>query len=194
MNQTTRKAALAPRTFKHIRRTAKRVAASHRIFGMDADDVAQELFLDLWRRCPAFDPGRSSFPTFADRIIAHRVASMMAPTLRIRIEWQQVRLDDQVEGLDGCTLGDILPDPAALGDLDYGLALDLRRFLDGLSPALQRCCVILAEPNVRSAAAQANTHHSSIYERARRVRKLAENAGLRVYLNGPRQNADGVGR
>ncbi len=194
MEQTTRDAVLAPRTLKHIRSTAKRVARSGRIRGMDAEDIAQDLFLDLWRRSPAFDPSRASFPTFADRIIAHRAASLTAQTQRAQIERREIRIDDPVEGADGCTLADILPDAAAPDELDHGLSLDLRRFIESLSPALQRCCAILAEPNIRSAAAQAGSHRSSLYENARRLRRRAEEAGLRIYLAGPRQISTPAGR
>jgi DNA-directed RNA polymerase specialized sigma24 family protein len=194
MEQTTRDAVIAPRTLKHIRSTAKRLARSGRIRGMDAEDIAQDLFLDLWRRSPAFDPSRASFPTFADRIIAHRAASLTAQTQRAQIERREIRIDDPVEGADGCTLADILPDPAAPDELDHGLSLDLRRFIESLSPALQRCCAILSEPNIRSAAAQAGTHRSSLYENARRLRKRAEESGLRIYLAGPRQMLTPAGR
>jgi DNA-directed RNA polymerase specialized sigma24 family protein len=182
MEQTTRDAALAPRTLKHIRSTASRLARSGRIRGMDAEDIAQDLFLDLWRRCPAFDPSRASFPTFADRIIAHRAASLTASTPRMQLERRKIGFDDPIDGSDGGTLADILSDPAAPGELEHGLALDFRRFIEGLSPALQRCCAILAEPNIRLAATQAGTHRSSLYENARRLRRQAEAAGLKEYV------------
>lgn len=194
MEQTTRDAALAPRTLKHIHRTARRLARSGRVRGMDAEDIAQDLFLDLWRRYPAFDPSRASFPTFADRIIAHRAASLTASTPRMQLERRQIGIDDPVDDCDGCTLADTLSDPAAPGELDHGLALDLRRFIESLSPALQRCCAILAEPNIRLAATQAGTHRSSLYENARRLRKRAEEAGLGIYVVGPRQNWNSAGR
>jgi DNA-directed RNA polymerase specialized sigma24 family protein len=194
MEQTTRDAVLAPRTLKHIRSTAKRLARSGRIRGMDAEDIAQDLFLDLWRRCPAFDPTRASFPTFADRIIAHRAASLTAPTQQTQAQRRQIGIDDPVDGPDGCTLADTLSDPGAPGELDHGLALDLRRFIASLSPALQRCCAILAEPNIRLAAAQAGSHRSSLYENAHRLRRRAEEMGLRIYLAGPRQISTPAGR
>lgn len=194
MEQTTRDAALAPRTLKHIRSTARRLARSGRTRGMDAEDIAQDLFLDLWRRCPAFDPSRASFPTFADRIIAHRAASLTASTPRMQLERRQIGIDDPIDGSDGGTLADILSDPAAPGELDHGLALDFRRFIEGLSPALQRCCAILAEPKIRLAATQAGTHRSSLYENARRLRKRADEAGLGIYVAGPRQVSISAGR
>jgi hypothetical protein len=149
---------------------------------MDAEDIAQDLFLDLWRRCPAFDPSRASFPTFADRIIAHRAASLTASTPRMQLERRKIGFDDPIDGSDGGALVDILSDPAAPGELEHGLVLDFRRFIEGLSPALQRCCAILAEPNIRLAATQAGTHRSSLYENARRLRRQAEAAGLKEYV------------
>ena len=194
MEQTTRDAVLAPRILQHIRSTARRLARTGRLPGMDAEDIAQDLFLDLWRRCPAFDPSRASFATFADRVIAHRAASLTAPTQQTQAERRQVGIDDPVDGPDGCTLADILADPTAPGELEHGLALDLRRFVESLSPALQRCCAIMAAPNIRLAAAQAGTHRSSLYENARRLRQRAEQAGLRIYLAGPRQISTSAGR
>ena len=194
MEQTTRDAALAPRTLKHIRSTARRLARSGRIRGMDAEDIAQDLFLDLWRRCPAFDPSRASFPTFADRIIAHRAASLTASTPRMQQERRKIGFDDPIDGSDGGTLADILSDPAAPGELEHGLALDFRRFIEGLSPALQRCCAILAEPNIRLAATQVGIHRSSLYENARRLRKRADEAGLGIYVAGPRHFRRHAGR
>lgn len=182
MEQTTRDAALAPRTLKQIRSTARRLARSGRIRSMDAEDIAQDLFLDLWRRCPAFDPSRASFPTFADRIIAHRVATLTSPTARLRAERRQVCIDEPLEDDLGQTLADVLADPMAPGELDHGLALDLRCFVAGLTPALQRCCEILLAPNLRAATVQAGVHHSSLYENARRLRRQAEAAGLKEYV------------
>ena len=194
MEQTTRDAVLAPRTLKHIRSTAKRLARSGRIRGMDAEDIAQDLFLDLWGRCPAFDSSRASFPTFADRVVAHRAASLTASTQRTQMERRQVGIDDPVECVDSGTLADTLPDPAAPGELDHGLALDLRRFIESLSPALRRCCAVMAAPNIRRAAAQAGTHRSSLYENARRLRRQAEAAGLREYVAPPRHLPQPAGR
>ena len=99
---------------------------------MDAEDIEQDLFLDLWRRRESFDPERASFATFADRIIAPRVATLTSPTARLRAERRQVCIDEPLEDDLGQTLADVLADPMAPGELDHGLALDLRRFVAGL--------------------------------------------------------------
>jgi len=38
---------MAPRTLKHIRNTARRLARCRSVPGMDAEDIEQDLFLDL---------------------------------------------------------------------------------------------------------------------------------------------------
>lgn len=194
MDQLTRDAALDARTRKHIRNTARRLARRGGVPGMDAEDIEQDLFLDLWRRRAGFDPERASFATFADRVIAHRVATLTSPTARLRAERRQVCIDEPIEGDAGQTLADVLADPMGLGELDHGLALDLRRFVAGLTPALQRCCEILLAPNLRAATAQAGVHHSSIYENARRLRRQAEAAGLKEYVGPPRHLPHHAGR
>jgi DNA-directed RNA polymerase specialized sigma24 family protein len=194
MEQFTREAAVAPRTLKHIRNTAKRLARCRSVPGMDAADIEQDLVLDLWHRSHAFDPTKATFATFADRIIANRVATLTAPTLRSRAERHHVALDDYADGEEQQTLADTLADPSALSDVDQALSLDMKRFVAGLSPALQRCCAILLSPNRREASTEAGVHRSSVYESAHRLRKLAEAAGLREYISAPRHFDDRAGR
>ena len=194
MEQFTRNAAMAPRTLKHIRNTARRLARSRSVPGMDAEDIEQDLFLDLWHRRGAFDPTKATFATFADRIIAHRVATLTSPTACRKAERQQVALDDYVDDDAQQTLADTLADPSALSDVDQALSLDMKRFIAGLPPALQRCCTILLTPNRREASTQAGVHRSSVYESAHRLRKLAEAAGLREYIPAPRHFEDRAGR
>lgn len=194
MEQPTREAALDARILKHIRDTAKRLARSGRIPGMDADDIAQDLFLDLWRRRDAFDPGRATFATFADRIISHRVATLASPTARLRAERQHIGFDGPADGDDRPALTDTLADPKAPSEVERALSIDVRRFIGGLPPALQRCCELLLTPNLRAASAEAGLHRSTVYENARRLRKLAERAGLRDYVALPRHFDDRAGR
>lgn len=196
MEQTTGIAELDARTLKHIRTTARRLHRTGSLPGMDADDIAHDLILDLWRRRGAFDPARASFRTFANRIIAHRVATLTSPTARLAAERSMRWLDAPLGDDDGATLADTLADSTAPADADalYGQTLDVRRFVAGLSPALKRCCAILLAPNVVEAAAAAGMHRSSVYENAHRLKTLAAAAGLKNYLSGPRHLAKPAGR
>ena len=185
MEQTTGNAALDARIRNHIHTTAKRLARCGSVPVMDAQDIEQDLFLDLWHRRHAYDPTRASFRTFADRVIANRVATLACPTERLKAERQLVWLDQPIDD-EQHTLADTLADPDAPSDQDHGLTLDVKRFVAGLSPAMRRCCAILLAPNVAAASATAGIHRSSVYENAQRLRKLAVAAGLQEYVIPPR--------
>jgi hypothetical protein len=139
-------------------------------------------------------PGRATFATFADRIISHRVATLASPTARLRAERQHIGFDGPADGDDRPALTDTLADPKAPSEVERALSIDVRRFIGGLPPALQRCCDLLLTPNLRAASAEAGLHRSTVYENARRLRTLAERAGLRDYVALPRHFDDRAGR
>jgi len=187
MDQFFHDAVLDARIRRHIRRTAWRLARTGLVPGMDSDDIEQDLFLDLWRRRMKYLPDKAGFATFADRIVAHRVATLTYPTARLRGERKQVGLDGSADSSERLTLAEILADPRAPDEVSLGLAMDMRRFVASLTSALRTCCDILLAPNVRSAAARAGVHHSSFYENAHRLQQKAAAAGLREYMPQPRQ-------
>jgi DNA-directed RNA polymerase specialized sigma24 family protein len=44
---------------------------------LDREDVEQQAIVGLWRAFPSFDPSRSSWRTFVERVIASRVTSVL---------------------------------------------------------------------------------------------------------------------
>jgi DNA-directed RNA polymerase specialized sigma24 family protein len=60
---------------------------------MDAEDIKQDLRLHLYRRDDRFDPYRGQYHTFADRVLANRIATLAAPTERLRAERAWVDFD-----------------------------------------------------------------------------------------------------
>jgi len=158
---------------------------------MDRFDIEQDLMLDLLQRQANYDPTRSSFDTFADRVIKHRVATLMSPTSRLRAERGMVSLDVPMatDGDDAVTLADILPESAGLyadaaqpPEIMCGLQRDVQRFLAGLSPVLLRYAGVLSADNVSAAARAAGLHRSTIYERLGQMRSAATAAGLYEYF------------
>jgi len=174
-----------------IRIRADRLARSGAVPGMDADDIAQDLSLDLLERGRRFDPGRASFPTFVDRVTAHRVASLAAPTARLRAERAMLDLDAPLDG-DGQgsteTLGDRLAETAALDGARpdttaaHELREDVNRLLRALPPALRAVAEALREMSVAEAARALNLHRSTIYARIAAIRAIAVELGLQHYL------------
>ena len=174
----------SPRVVRNIRYQASRLARSGRLPGMDKSDIEQDLMLDLLQRQKKFDPGRASFDTFADRVVTHRVATLMAPTSRLRAERSMVSLDlpASANDEDAPTLAEVLPESAGLFANDNlppetaaGLVRDVQRFLSNLSPVLRRYAV-------STAARDAGLHRSTIYERLSQLRSSATAAGLHEYF------------
>ena len=192
MELNNRYGGISPRVIRNIRYQAARLARSGALPGMGKDDIEQELMLDLLRRKDRFDPARASFDTFADRVIQHRVASLTAPTTRLRAERITVSIDVHLSAGandDGGTIECDIPEadglyaaPCEPADVRIGLARDVGRFLDSLSPVLRRYADILTADNVCAAAREAGLHRSTIYERLGQIRQTAQAWGLHDYL------------
>lgn len=179
---------LDPHVVQNIRATARRLARTNAVPGMEVEDYEQDLVMDLWRRQDAYDPSRASFRTFAARVVAHRVATLTAPTAQLSAARAMVSLEERVgPGPNDPRLGDLLPDPCSPSEEGTAMALDVRDFVLGLSPALLRCCAMLLEENRALAASEAGLHRATFYENARRLRDRATAAGLDFYRDPPRQ-------
>lgn len=179
---------LDPQIVQNIRATARRLARANAVPGMDVEDYEQDLVMDLWHRQDAYDSSRASFRTFAARVVAHRVATLTAPTAQLSAARAMVSLEDRSgRGPNDPRVGDLLPDPGSPSEDRLALDLDVREFVLGLSPALLRCCAMLLEENRLLAAHEAGMHRATFYENARRLRGRAVTAGLDIYRDPPRQ-------
>lgn len=180
------------RISRNIRIRANRLARSGAVPGMDAEDIAQELRLDLIRRHNMFDPTRASYETFADRVVANRIASLAAATARIRAERAMQDLYAPIEGdaaEAGLTLADILPETAGLhapelggNEERLGPCHDVRRLLQGLAPACRAIALALAQMSASEAAHLLGVHRSTVYARLATIREAALARGLQEYL------------
>src|SRR5437868_4787203 len=88
------------------------------IYGCQAgelEDLRQEILLELWRKSPWFKAALASWPTFAEKIAANRLASLMR---RIRASRAGFGRVDPIDGRDF---------PARYDDID--LQIDVRRVL-----------------------------------------------------------------
>jgi RNA polymerase sigma factor (sigma-70 family) len=171
---------------------AERLARSGAVPVMDADDIAQDLRLDLFRRAEQFDPGRASFATFADRVTAHRIATLATPTAQRRAEREMLSLDAPVKRADGSdreTLGDMLAASDALAgpgsaehDCTVAMRHDVRRLLRALSPACSMVAVALAHMTPTEIARTLGLHRSTVYARITAIREAAAAMGLGEYV------------
>jgi RNA polymerase sigma factor (sigma-70 family) len=180
------------RVSRNITIRAERLARSGALPGMDAEDIKQDLRLHLYRRDDSFDPARGHYDTFADRVLANRIATLAAPTERLRAEraWVDFDLPNEERGDDEfLPLSETLPESAAphsaaarSPDEAFGLVRDVRRFLAGLSPACRALAVALIDMSPTEAARALGIHRSTVYARLATIRKAAEALDLAEYL------------
>ena len=183
--------ALAART---VRTHARKLAASRAVPGMEEEDYEQELFLDLVRRLPSYDPSRSSLTTFIGCLVRHQTARLFETgrTIARRREAAMKSFEEPLaDGEAWRTFGDSIGEELALAAYLEGLGadqLDLRhdlsRFLNSLPPGLTACFPVLSGHTLREVARTAGLHHSSVAERLARLRARALQAGLQIYLDG----------
>ena len=191
------------RVSRNIRIRAERLARSGSVPGMDADDIAQDLRLDLIERAPRYDSGRASFETFADRVAANRISTLAAPTARIRAERRMRDLHGPCvspEG-EGLPLADTLPESGGLHapetaepDVAFGLRRDVGRLLAALPPACRQVAVALSEMSPTEAARALGLNRCTIYARLASIRTAALALGLEEYVRGPRHFATPAGK
>jgi RNA polymerase sigma-70 factor, ECF subfamily len=180
------------RVSRNISIRAARLARSGAAPGMDAEDIAQELRLDLIRRAAAYDPAKASFETFADRIVANRIASLAATTHASRADRIMQSLDAPAGSEDGdnsLTLADVLPETHAMHPGDEfvrthgpGLRGDIGKLLAALCPASRRVAIAVSHLSVAETARSLGLHRSSVYERLASIRETAVDLGLGEYF------------
>lgn len=171
MEQLNRYDGVHPRAVQFVRHHARQLARSAPFPGMDVEDYEQDLLADLIERSKSFDPGRATYPTFADRVIRHRAGRLKSRAASRSAEAQAIPLDDE----------NVL-ELASEDDEAAPLRLDLERFIQALPVRLRRCCVWLASDNRVEAAATLGLHRSTLYEAARDLRLRAIETGLDLYL------------
>ena len=169
-----------PRAIQFVRYHARQLARHRAVPGMEFEDYEQDLITDLLVRERSFDATRAAYPTFADRVIRHRVSTLTQAGLRMRrIEDQGPRAVAAEPSLE--TQADSST-CACWTEERCSLCLDLERFIGQLPARLRRCCEWLLAENRRAAAAAMGLHRSSLYEAAHDLRRQAIEAGLHLYL------------
>jgi RNA polymerase sigma-70 factor (ECF subfamily) len=157
------------------RHMGRAVSLAERLTGsaFDADEVAQDAFLRVWRHAARFDPRRARFTTWLYRIVVNLALDRLARERRRQVFWHPI---EAAAGLADGAL-DALEQIAGRED-----AARLDSAMAGL-PARQRAAVALFHQeglSVREAAEVlgiGETACESLLARARRSLKAALAAG-----------------
>jgi RNA polymerase sigma-70 factor (ECF subfamily) len=183
----------AERLIKH---KAKRLIGRAGFVRSDQADIEQELRLDLLRRLPKFDPSKASLGTFDDRVVRHKIASLVASRKAPCRDHRRCRcsLNDPLEDKGGAgpaERGDMVDEDA--GHLRTGgnsrppeelvdLRRDIRTVLAGLPPGLRRLCRRLMKETPTEVERETGTARGTLYEAIQKIRRRFEKARLREYL------------
>lgn len=172
-----------------VRFHARQLARTGLFPSQDAEDIEQELMLDLLRRLEDFDPARASRNTFIARVVENCAATLIeaAKAKKRGAQFQYDSLDaplgDDEHGQ--FTLGDVISDDAGLWaahgrrwDEAADLRRDLSRVLDRLPHRLSSLCARLAVDTVTEVSRDTGMPRPTIYDCLAEVREELLNVGI----------------
>lgn len=153
-------------------RLARRLAHRLGLAADHADDLRQELLVDLLERLARFDASRSPFTAFARLVMRHHAATLAERWIRELRRPVRPLVDDAQHHDDDC---DVVQDDG-VDDTAFAAAVtrvDLGRTRAGLPPALRETCTALDGRDPGEAAALHSASRATFYRRV---------AGLRLEL------------
>jgi RNA polymerase sigma factor (sigma-70 family) len=138
------------------------IVRRHRLPVDYRDDFEQEALLELWRKGSAFDPGRASWRTFAEHVVANRMTSLLrAKHLR--------RRNDPIESLRN------IASPNRPGELRIEVSRVLRR----VSTFDQSVALCLVDYSAVETSQTLRVSRATVYRSIGRLRAAFENAGIK---------------
>lgn len=173
-----------------IRHKVKRLIRSQKVRRDDFDDVAQELWLDVFRRWPQFDAARSSPATFITRVVEHEVSAILrrrARDNRLVSLNKQLCDSDEDAGQLGDTVGSNVHD-FRLGRVTRSqydrvdLESDVETVLNSLPDSLRSVCELRATNPVVAVVRKTGISRSQLYRIIGQLRRRLEETGLRHYV------------
>ena len=178
-----------------IKYKARRLVGRAGFVRSDQEDIEQELRLDLLRRLSNFDPNKATLNTFADRVVEHKIASIIEARKAGLRDYRRQRcsLNDPLKTPDGkpAERGDMLDQDATLlrtgganrpADERIDLRDDIRTVLAGLPPELRRLCRRLMKRTPTEVERETGTARGTQYESFETLRRRFEKARLKEYL------------
>ncbi len=179
-----------------IRRKARQLVGRAGFTEDDQEDIEQDLTLDLLHRLPKFDSLRASLHTFIARVVEHGVARLIERQEAPMRDYRRCTcsLNDPIrdDRADGAERGDFISQedylkgigqPALLLADGVALKLDLERLLSTLPPELRDLMSRLDNgQTIAEIARDIGLSRGTLYDRMKELRLLAEEAGLKAYL------------
>ncbi len=168
------------------------------IRSQDVEDVEQELYLDLSKRMPRYDPGKSKITTFIQRVVENKIANILRERCaKKNLAFINARSLEEAVGVNGngseVTLGDAIDSDrferrqrgrSRTRQEERELKSDARDVMGILPKELRIACQLLLNGTpVSNAAKQTGFKRSTFYDRVVvRLREAFRETGMEDYL------------
>lgn len=168
-----------------VRRKTRQLCRSRGFRRSDADDVEQDLVLDLLKRLPRFDPSRASLRTFLSRLADHFAATLIERRQAACRDWR--RRHESLQDLVPDGFGGLAPRSSTLDEracrnrrlrtteLDEPtlreLRLDLDALLGALRPDLRGLATRFTAESPTEVSRATGISRGTVYEHMRRIRR-----------------------
>lgn len=184
---------LLPVASEIIRKKARSLASRQGYAPDDADDIAQDLFLDLLQRASAFDPAKGNERQFVCTIVNRCIATMIEARQAAKRGWGAlvICLDDDTGVDDARSRHEAITDEdVAVGSRSNresrDLAIDLTRALDTLPPDLGHLAKQLLMGRTPTEIARASgIPRTTVSDRVAQLRRHLRQTGISDYLKFP---------
>ena len=154
--------------FVASRLAAVRAATIATLYRLPRDfrrDLEQECLLELWRKRSSYDPKRGSWRTFAERVVANRMTSLMR---RLHSERSGHLREEPMANLRG------IEAPSE----DSDLRTDVLRILAGVSTFDRNVALNLVDYSAIETSQRLRVSRATIYRAIGRLRVAFTTAGL----------------
>lgn len=170
-------AAVDPYMFRQASWRANLLIATARFRVEDREDLRQELFLEVLRRSPKFDPARGDWPGFVRGVMHNHAAVLVVRERRRAPELRGEDLMNREEASDAEWVDIFDQRPRTLSVDALNLRLDVRRVVESLPNQLRSLAVLLSQMPVKEAGRHTGKSRSRVYQMTRQIREAFLKAG-----------------
>ena len=172
-----------PYVVNQVRYHARSLVQHPAIYGVEVEDLEQELMLDYLSRKQAYDPEKAKWSTFVDRILNHKCASLIEAA-RAQKRGSGIRefsLDAWLEDQNGEDRD--LPDPATEDPTHRDLQIDLEQLMQQMPRHFVLLPVDLRTLSISEIFRKTSTPRSTLYRRLSELCGSLEERGFKEYLH-----------
>jgi len=178
-----------------VRATAAGLAGKYGFSVSDGDDIGQELLVDVVVRLRKFDPVKSSRRTFVQRVVRHRVATLLDAQRAACRDFRRCRAS--LDAPSPFSAGDSIPLGETLSADEYEawsgrsvlpsrerieLQIDVARVIAVLPAELAAVATVLKSAGAVEAGRRLGISRATVYRRIDRIREVFAAAGLDGYI------------